>query len=79
MIGNQIQFEVIERKNKHRKSGKEWALDIRFVGEYRWTIYTWKNKPSDKMIEETKEIIMRSFLFYHNHLRIPKFDLREVK
>lgn len=77
-----VKFWVEERKNPDRRSGKEWALYIRFVGwEGRgsWCMATWEKKPTDQQVEDTKYIVKRAMEVYHRHFTIPYFNLEEVE
>lgn len=78
MISTQVHFWVDERTNSFYKSGKEWALHVQLVGYEPWVITTWDSKPSTVTIATTKTIVMRSFEFYHRHLRIPTFKMEDV-
>lgn len=79
MIANKIRFIVYKRINVHCKNNDEWALDAQFEHRHRWTIKTWEKEPGEKEIDETKEIIIRAFEFYHKHLEIPRFNLTVLK
>jgi hypothetical protein len=68
-----IIFRLDERLNLHRQSGKEWALNVRFSGNGTWTMKTWEHKPSEKVIEETKNIVIRAFEFYHSNMEVPPY------
>lgn len=78
MISKQVLFRVYERPDTFRKSGKEWALSAQLVGHKPWTIKAWEMKPSEALVADTKEIVMRSFEFYHKHLHIPRFEMSVV-
>ena len=78
MIPDQIVFRVEQRDNTFRETGTEWVLKAQMVGHQPWVLKTWEKPPSDAIIKEHKTIIMRSFEFYHRHLKIPPFDLSEV-
>lgn len=73
-----IIFRLDERLSSHRKSGREWALDVRFAGEEAWTMKTWEHKPAEKTIEDTKNIIVRAFEFYHKSIVLPVFEIDEI-
>jgi len=75
--GNKVTFRLYERANTHRKSGKDWALSIQIYDGESWVMKTWEKKPVQKTIDDTKEIIMRSFEVYHRHIQLPQFDLSE--
>lgn len=81
MISKQIKFSLDKRRNVFCEDHIKWALTACFDGLHSnpWTITSWEgeNEPSNTEVEKTKDIIMRSFEFYHNHLRIPSFDLTE--
>jgi hypothetical protein len=84
MINPNIRFYLEERPNVFRKSGIEYALNIQLGdsdGSFLdlWTMKTWESKPSEKTINDTKELIMRSFEFYHRHLHIPQFNINEIE
>jgi hypothetical protein len=55
-----VKHQVVNRINKYRKAGFEWALDVSFDGKEWWTIYTWPNKPSEKSINEIIEVVKRT-------------------
>ena len=78
MIGKQIGFTLLERKNRYRESGKEYAFNVSFVGQGWWTFTTWEKKPSDVIVEEMKDVVLRSFEFYHRHLAMPDYDIKVV-
>lgn len=75
MIGHRVIFECEERHNNYSKSGTEWALYVRFPNDDRWVVKTWKRRPSNVDIDEIKDIVLRSFEFYHKNLRIPPFHI----
>lgn len=75
MNRSRLHFFVRKRKNVHRKKGIEWALDIRFVDGNIWTLKTWADKPSKKMVKEDADLVIRSLEFYRSQIQIPKFDL----
>lgn len=72
MIDNKVIFSL-----EYREHDQRYVLNIRVKDGYNWVIKVWDSKPSKKLVEETKGLILRSFLFYHNHLFIPKFDVKE--
>ena len=83
MISTKIAFSLVGRKNVHRKSGREWALEwalnAQLVGHEVWTIKTWERKPTASEVADTEQVIIRAFEFYHDHLRIPSFKMDIVR
>ena len=79
MIEDTVQFYIIKRRNTFVDKGYEWALNAR-IGSHDtgWTICTFDLKPTENQIKNTKEIIMRSFEYYHLHLRIPPFKMKDT-
>lgn len=71
-----VAFFTEERLNCFAKNGKEWALYAYFDRDNKWTVHTWEIKPSKKAIQETIDIAMRAFEFYHRSLKIPRFELK---
>ena len=78
MISKQITFWVQERRNVHSRQGREWALNAQLVGHPFWTLKVWDSRPTEERVEEVKNIIQRAFDFYHKHLQIPPFELKET-
>lgn len=78
MISNKVYFRLYERSNSFRKSGKEFVLSVQFVDHEPWVIKDWEQMPSQKTVDETKQLAMRCFEFYHRHLQIPSFNVTQV-
>jgi hypothetical protein len=78
MINTSIYFNVYERRNVHAKRGKEWVLSAKIDNNSRWTLATWDKKPTKAQIRFAKDLVIRSCLFYHGHLKTPPFSLVEV-
>ena len=62
MFPDEIVFELVERRNVHRVSAKEWALNIRFDGGENWTVESWQQEPSEETIDRTKYELLSEFL-----------------
>jgi hypothetical protein len=78
MIETTVAFSVIERPNTFKKAGKEWALNVKIGDHNHWTLKTWDTNPRESAVEDTKEVILRAFEFYHRHLSIPRFKITVV-
>lgn len=75
MIDNEISF-WLDRPTT--LGNKQWILFARIGSRPSWVLKLWENKPTDKEVEDCKTLILRSFEFYHKHLEIPRFEMREV-
>ena len=75
MIPEQITFWVEKRKSFGKD---EWALHAQFADHPHWTLKTWPKEPTKKQKDQAIKLIMRSFEFYHRHLHIPSFRLKDV-
>lgn len=73
---NKIRFVMNERPNIHAKTGREWALDGT-MGDDWWTYKTYSKKPTDKVLNRDKELILRSMEIYHHHIHINNFRVKE--
>jgi hypothetical protein len=76
VIPTNITFDVEKRVHSYASKG-EWALCGNFPGESRWVFCVWDKEPTHKEVLFTKELILRSFEFYHRHLDIPTFTVKE--
>jgi hypothetical protein len=76
VIPSTITFDVEKRVHSFAPRG-EWALYGRFPGETRWVFCTWNKEPTNTEVLAAKELILRSFEFYHIHLDIPTFAVKE--
>lgn len=74
---NTVKFELIERIDTFRKGGKEWALTCLIEPDHRWTLCAWGTKPTQVTVAFAKELVLRSFEFYHKHLRLIPFNVKE--
>ena len=72
-----VQFYIRKRKNTFVSKGYEWEFNAR-IGDLMQTLCTFDLKPTKNQLKNTKDIIMRSFEFYHSHLRIPAFNMRDT-
>jgi hypothetical protein len=71
-----IQFNMLQRKNRFAKNGKEWAFNVRRYDDPEvLTLCAFDRKPSDKDIEVLKEVAIRSMEFYHRNVKIPDFNM----
>ena len=75
MIDQKVKFIIEERLNNYRKTRKEWVLKISIDNNSAWAIQAWEKKPCERTINDVKDIVVRSFEIYHNHLRIPRFKI----
>ena len=79
MFPREIEFLVEWRTNRFCDNGKEYALSFKFDNGNWWTVTTWKNEPTKQVIEETKEIIIRSMEGFQRSMKMPTFSLKRIK
>lgn len=78
MAQRKIKFDVVERRNVYVKGGKEFAFRAKLNGHTYWTLTTWAKRPTTEAIKQAEELVLRSFLFYHEHTAIPPFDIEQI-
>jgi hypothetical protein len=86
MFKNKINFRLSQRPNTFVKPKKDWALYAWFEGDDQysnaWVIESWLKKPTEKQLDQTITMIIRSIEFYYKRgIRKPDFklDVEQVK
>jgi hypothetical protein len=79
MIDNTVSFWINKRTNKYAKKGYEWAFNMQIGHGFAHTICTFDLIPTENLINQTKEIILRTMEVYHAHLKIPAFKMKEIQ
>ena len=85
MFKNKINFRLCQRPNTFVKPKKDWALYAWFDGDHQysdsWVLESWLKKPSEKELDQTITLIIRTMEFYYKRgIRKPDFkmDVGEV-
>ncbi len=73
-IPKEIEFDLIERDIVGEK---EWALKVNVDGDI-WVICSWGYKPKKIIVDNMKDVVIRSMEIYHKQLTVPPFNLKEV-
>jgi hypothetical protein len=78
MTPRKIRFNVMERPNGYAKGGKEFAFIAKLDSHPSWTLTTWNKRPTTDVIKQAEELVLRAFLFYHEHTDTPPFDIEQI-
>jgi hypothetical protein len=78
MAQRKIKFDVVERPNGYAKGRKEFAFIAKLDGNPSWTLTTWNKRPTTEVIKQAEELVLRAFLFYHEHTETPPFDIEQI-
>jgi hypothetical protein len=72
----EVIFSIEKSVNKVNNSKTDFNLICQFKDRYtKWILYVWDCFPDLEEIDDIKNIVLKSFKFYHKNLEIPEYSV----
>ena len=78
MVPMKIEFSVVKVRAKDDINRIEFSVICRINDLACHTLTTFPTCPTDMIVGEIKELVLRSMYIYHQHIEFPRFQLVEV-